>query len=76
MGGKFEPGNDFSVSGGRARAAKLTADERRAIALKGLQAIADRLFDGDVVAAQLWLSQRGAIARRAAAAARRTAKAD
>ena len=72
--GQFQRGNATATAGGHARAAALTPDERRAIAQKGLQTIADRLFDGDVVAAQLWLSERGAIARRAAAAARRAAR--
>jgi len=73
--GAFKIGNAEAAVGGRARAAKLSPERRREIALAGLQAIADRLFDGDLVAAGRYISARGAMARRAAAARRRAEKA-
>jgi len=73
--GTFKIGNAEAAVGGRARAARLTPERRREIALAGLQAIADRLFGGDLVAAGRYISARGAAARRAAAARRRAERA-
>ena len=58
--GRFVKGSgSAAAAGGRARAAKLNAEERRRIAAMGLHALADRDFDGDLAAAQLWLASQG-----------------
>jgi hypothetical protein len=68
--GRFVKGGGGGAAGGRARAAKLSAEERSRIAAMGLQAIADRDFEGDVEAAQRWLASQGgqAVARKKRAA--------
>lgn len=65
----------ISAMGGRARAAKLTPERRREIARAGLQALADKLFDGDVSAAQAYITARAAAAHRAATERKRAAAA-
>ncbi len=67
--GRFIKGSAaaFGARGGRARAARLTPEERVELARLGLQAVADRYFGGDVIAAQAWLAVRGGKARGRAA---------
>lgn len=64
--GRFIKGSaaTFGRRGGLARIAKLSPEERAELARSGLQALADRYFDGDAVAAQRWLSERGLAALR------------
>jgi hypothetical protein len=49
--------------GGRARAAQLTPARRREIARQGFQAMVDRHFGGDRVAALAWLTAKGLTAQ-------------
>lgn len=64
----------IAAAGGHARAAALSPERRREIALAGLQAVADRYCDGDLQAAQRWITARAAAGKRAAAERRRAAR--
>jgi len=66
--GRFVPGNEAGVAGGRARAAKLPREERQRIARKGIQSFADKHFGGDLDAALREISRRGVEARKRKAA--------
>jgi hypothetical protein len=57
--GRFLPGHHWAVKGGQARAEKLSAKERKAIARKGFQALVDSRFGGDREAAVAWLTAKG-----------------
>jgi hypothetical protein len=50
---------EISSRGGRARAAKLSADRRRDIARMGWLALVERRFAGDAQAAREWLRAKG-----------------
>ena len=58
--GRFAPGNPYAAQGGRARSERLTPDRRQAIARLGFEAFVARYFDGDRVAAAVWLGRLGA----------------
>jgi hypothetical protein len=57
--GQFLPGNRWASQGGQARAKKLTAKERTAIARKGFDALVAKRFGGDRDAAVAWLTAKG-----------------
>jgi hypothetical protein len=57
--GHFLPGNRWASQGGQARAAKLSAKERKVIARKGFDALVARRFGGDREAATKWLTAKG-----------------
>jgi hypothetical protein len=58
--GRFLKGNQHASTGGRARAERLTADERRAIARAGFRALVDQRFAGDGNAAREYIGKLGA----------------
>jgi hypothetical protein len=53
--GQFTPGNGFASIGGRARAAQLPPEQRRAIAQAGFRALAARRFEGRTRRCAAWL---------------------
>jgi hypothetical protein len=57
--GRFLPGHHWARRGGQARAKKLTAKERKAIARKGFDALVASRFGGDRDAAVAWLTAKG-----------------
>jgi hypothetical protein len=57
--GRFVKGHRLASRGGRARAAKLTAAQRRAIAKKGWRAMVAKHFDGDQEAAKEFFWKKG-----------------
>jgi hypothetical protein len=57
--GRFLPGHRWAARGGQARAEKLTARERKAIARKGFDALVTSRFGGDRKAAKEWLVAKG-----------------
>lgn len=59
----FTPGNPHAASGGHARAAKLTPDQRSEIARAGYQATTDAHFAGDADKHNQWLAQAGLAAQ-------------
>lgn len=64
--GRFtrESAKEFGRRGGLARAERLTAEEMAEIARMGLEALAEKHFDGDLEAAKRWFSAVGKKARR------------
>ena len=58
--GLFVRGNPWASQGGRARAERLTPQQRRAIARQGFAAFVERRFGGDREAAVSWLGTLGA----------------
>jgi hypothetical protein len=57
--GHFLPGHRWATKGGQARAAKLSAKQRKAIARKGFNALVAKRFGGDREAAVAWLTAKG-----------------
>lgn len=53
--GRFAKNNKISSLGGKARAKKLTPEQRSAIARKGFAAFKDKYFDGSTSDAMQWL---------------------
>jgi hypothetical protein len=58
--GRFTPRNGYASAGGKARAARLTPERRRAIARAGWLALVSRYFAGDAAAAGAWFGAWGA----------------
>lgn len=58
--GRFTRRNPYASSGGKARAARLTAEQRKAIAAQGFRAFVDTRFSGDRDKAVDWLGKLGA----------------
>jgi hypothetical protein len=58
--GRFAPGNTTASQGGQARAARLSATRRQAIARLGWQALVERHFDGDTARAADYIGRLGA----------------
>lgn len=50
---------ELAAAGGCARAAKLTPEQRSAIARRGLEALAEKHFQGNKQAALEWMGQNG-----------------
>jgi hypothetical protein len=65
--GRFLPGHPFASKGGKARAKKLPAWRRKAIAIQGYWAMVRKHFDGNPAAANAWLAKAGQHAQDAAA---------
>lgn len=57
--GRFLPGNEFAVEGGRARAKKLSRRRRKAIARKGYRAMVKKHFLGDYRAQRAYFGALG-----------------
>lgn len=57
--GRFVLGNAMASVGGRARAAKLSPEQRSAIALMGFWGLVNKRFDGNKERALFWLSKVG-----------------
>ncbi len=57
--GQFQPGNEFARLGGQARAARLSKRRRREIARRGWDAMVERHFAGDQIAAKHYLAALG-----------------
>jgi hypothetical protein len=57
--GRFVRGNQYASTGGKARAATLTAEQRKAIARAGFRALVDQRFAGDGNAAREYLTKVG-----------------
>ncbi len=51
---RFQKGNTYASRGGRARAQKLSAEERKEIARAGRQAVVEKIFEGDAEAQRQW----------------------
>ena len=58
--GRFGPGNSFGSAGGRARAERLTPEQRREIGRAGWRGLVDKRFGGDEDAAREWFAALGA----------------
>lgn len=57
--GRFLPGHPWAAEGGRARAHKLSPEQRRAIARRGFEGLVQKRFNGDRQAATDWLTAKG-----------------
>ena len=55
----FQPGNPYAALGGRARAERLPAKRRRAIAQEGWRGRVQRQFGGDEQAAKEYMAELG-----------------
>lgn len=58
--GRFTPGNPYASKGGKARAERLTSEQRKEIARKGFYGLVAQRFNDDRDAACSWLGKLGA----------------